>query len=93
MALKGYTNTIFGGKLYQGNMPITFLDQDLEMIKLLHTDLLVIKLQIRDAMVSMALVEGGSSSNILFWEAFRRMCVDKEMTQPVKTSLHEFNGA
>ena len=92
MALKRYVNTIFGGKLYHGTLSITFSEQDLEMIKLPHADLLVIKLQIGNVMVSRVLVDGGRSSDILFWEAFQRIMIDKEMIRLVKTSLHAFNG-
>ena len=70
MVLMGYVNTISGGTLRQGNILIIFSDQDLEMIKLPHADPLIIKLWIGDAMVSRVLVDGGSSSDILLWEAF-----------------------
>ena len=43
-------------------------------------------------MVSRVLVDGGSSFDILFWDAFRRMGIEKEEIRPVKTSLHTFNG-
>ena len=93
MALKGYVNTISGGELRSETVPITFSDQDLEMIKLPHADPLVIKLWITNAMVSRGLVDGGSTLDILFWEAFRRMRIDKEIIQLVKMFLHTFNGA
>ena len=52
MALKAFVNSIFGGELHQRNVSISFLDKDLEMVKLPLVDPLVIKLQIRNAMVS-----------------------------------------
>ena len=73
-------------------VPITFLDQDLEAVKLPYSDLLVIKLWITNAMVSRVLVDGRCNSYILCWENFPRMGIDKEMIWPVKTSLHAFNG-
>ena len=66
MALKGFFNTIYGGNFCQGNVSITFSDQDLEMIKLPHANPLVIKLRIGDAMMSKVLVDGGNISDILF---------------------------
>ena len=60
-------------------VPITFSNQDLEMIKLAHADQWVIKLQIGNVMVSRVLVDKGSISDILLWEAFWRMGIDKEM--------------
>ena len=58
-----------------------------------HTDPLISKLRIRDSLVSRVLVDGRSSSDILFWDAFRRMGIKQEEIRPVKTSLHAFNGA
>ena len=88
MALKGYVNTISKGQLSQRNVPIVFLDQDLEMVKLPHAYPLIIKLWIGNTMVSRVLVDGGSSLDILLWEAFQRMGIDKEVIQPAKTYLH-----
>ena len=39
------------------------------------------------------LVDGGSSSDILFWDAFRRMGIKQEEIRRIKTLLHAFNGA
>ena len=66
MALKGYVNTISGGQFCQEKVPIVFLDQDLEKVNLPHADPLIIKLRIGDTLVSRVLVDGGSSSDILF---------------------------
>ena len=91
MAKKGYVNTIFGGQFCQDKVLIVFSDQDLENVNLPHTDPLVIKLQIGDTVVSRVLVDVGSSSNILLQDTFRRMGIEKEEIQLVKTSLHAFN--
>ena len=92
MSVKGYVNTISKGEFHQGAVPITFSDQDLETIKMPHVDPLIIKLRIGSAMVYRVLVDGGSSSYILFWETFQRVEIDKEMIWPIITSLHAFNG-
>ena len=73
MAMKWYINTISRGQFFQERVPIVFSDQDLEKVNLPHTDPLVIKLRIGDTLVSRVLVDGGSSSDILLWDAFRRM--------------------
>ena len=39
------------------------------------------------------LVDGGSNSNICFWDAFQRMGIKEKEIRPIKTSLHSFNGA
>ena len=38
------------------------------------------------------LVDGGSSADIVFWDAFWRMGTKQEEIRPIKTSLHAFNG-
>ena len=53
--------------------PIIFTDEDLATIKLPHADPLIIKLRIGDAIVSWVLVDVGSSSDVIFWSALRRM--------------------
>ena len=39
------------------------------------------------------LVDGRSSYDILFWDAYRRMGLKEEEIRPIKISLHAFNGA
>ena len=53
--------------------PITFTEQDLSSIRLPHDDPLIIKLWIEDCVVSRVLVDGGSSTDILFCETFDKM--------------------
>ena len=78
IALKGYVNTISRGQFHHEKVPIIFSDQDLERVNLLHTYPLVIKLRIGDTMVSRVLVDGASSSDILLWDAFWGMGIEKE---------------
>ena len=78
MTLKEYVNTIYGGQFYQEKLPIVFSNQELEKINLPHADPLIIKLRIGDTLVSRVLVDEGSSSDILFWNAFRRMGIEKK---------------
>ena len=70
MSIKGYVNTISRGQFHQERVPILFSNLDLEKANLPHTNPLVIKLIIRDNLLSKVLVDGGSSSNILFWDSF-----------------------
>ena len=70
MALKVNVNTISGGQFCQEEVSIVFSDQDLEKVNLSHADPLVIKLRIGVSLVSRVLVDGGSSSDILFWDVF-----------------------
>ena len=93
MSVKGFVNTISGGQLYQEKVLIVFSNSDLEIANPPHTDPLIVSLKIGDNLVSRVLVNGGSSSDILFWDAFRRMGIKQEEIRPVKTLLHTFNGA
>ena len=86
-------NCISGGRVQPASVPIAFIDSDLETFMLPHSNQLVIKLRIRDAMVSRVLVDGGSSSNIIFWEVFRRMSINQDLISPANTPIHAFNGA
>lgn len=49
----------------KASVPIVFTYEDLEAIDFPHNDPLMIKLGIRDAMVSRVLVDGGSSTDII----------------------------
>ena len=73
MSIKRYVNTVSGEQLARESVPIIFTEQDLEEVDVPHANPLIIKLRIADNLVSRVLVDGGSSSNILFWDAFRRM--------------------
>ena len=74
------------------SVPIVFTDEDLATIKLPYVDPLVIKLRIGDVIVSQVLVDEGSSSDVIFWNALQRMGVVKELIQPVNTHIYAFNG-
>lgn len=93
MSVKGYVNTISGGQFSREAVPIIFTEQDLEKVDIPHTNPLIIKLRIGNNLVSRVLIDGGSSSDILFWDTFRMMGLKKEEILPIKTSLHAFNGA
>ena len=44
-------------------------------------------------MVSRVLIDGRSSSNIIFWDAFQKMGISEDLIYPVTTLIHAFNGA
>ena len=70
-ALTRYVFRILEGKNLKprASAPIIFTDEDLATIKLPHVNPLVIKLRIRDAIVSRVLVDERSSLHIIFWSA------------------------
>ena len=69
----------------KASAPIIFTDEDLETIDIPHVDPLIIKLRIGNAIVSRVLVDGGSSTYIIFWSALRRMGVDEGFVSPANT--------
>ena len=38
------------------------------------------------------LIDGGSSTEVLFWDAFQKMGLDEQMLVPVESSLVAFDG-
>ena len=70
-ALGRYVFGISEGKNIRSRMsaPIVFTDEDLATVEVLHADPLIIKLRIGDVIVSRVLVDGGSSSGVIFWNA------------------------
>ena len=72
--------------------PIIFTYEDLATIKMPHIDPLIIKLRIGDTIVSQALIDGGSSSDVIFWGALRKMGVVEELIRPVSTHIYAFDG-
>ncbi|KAK6146452.1 hypothetical protein DH2020_020321 [Rehmannia glutinosa] len=78
------------GKRPRTDESITFTDEDLEGILTPHDDPLVISLTIANYEVKMVLVDNGSLTDILFYDAFEKMSIGRELLKPVKTPLVGF---
>ena len=61
-------------------------------MRLPHQDPLVIRLQVDQAILGRVLVDGGSSAEVLFWDAFQKMGLDEKMLVPVESPLVAFDG-
>ena len=72
--------------------PIVFTEQDLQVVRLPHQDPLVVKLQVDKAILGWVLIDGGSSAEVLFWDAFQKMGLDGQMLVPMESSLVAFDG-
>ena len=72
--------------------PIAFTEQDLHTVRLPHQDPFVVKLQVDKAILGRVLIDGGSSADVLFWEAFQKMGLDEQMLVPVESPLVAFDG-
>ena len=70
---------------------IAFTEQDVHIVRLPHQDPLVIKLQVDKAILGRVLVDGGSSTEVLFWDAFQKMGLDEDMLVPVESPLVAFD--
>ena len=72
--------------------PITFTEHDLSLIRLPHNDPLIIKLCIEDCVVRRVLIDGESSTDRLFLEAFDKMKLDRNDIRPSMQPLVAFNN-
>ncbi|VFQ68976.1 unnamed protein product [Cuscuta campestris] len=73
--------------------PITFTDRDLPRTGGDHNDPLVITMDIKGADVARVLVDTGSSVNVLYLDAFKKLKFDRSMLRPLQTPLSGFTGA
>lgn len=71
---------------------ITFEGSDLMMVKLPHSDTIVIEKNIGGANVRRLLVDNGSSCDILFLKAFLRMGIDPKNLKPWTGMLVRFSS-
>ena len=72
--------------------PLAFTEQDLRNVRLSHQDPLVVKLQVDKAILGRVLIDGGSSAEVLFWDAFQKMGLDEQMLVLVESPLVAFDG-
>uniref|UniRef100_A0A803N5K1 Uncharacterized protein n=1 Tax=Chenopodium quinoa TaxID=63459 RepID=A0A803N5K1_CHEQI len=72
---------------------ISFSEADAKGIVFPHDDPLVIILTVNGADIKRALVDGGSSANILFARAFDAMRIGRKYLMPVSYKVIGFNGS
>ncbi|XP_022897676.1 uncharacterized protein LOC111411368 [Olea europaea var. sylvestris] len=75
------------------NQSITFDKEDLIGVTHPHDDALVIVGDIADFDVKRVLVDGGSATNVLTWDAFLGLKIPQERLKVVTTPLQGFGGA
>ncbi|KAI3758462.1 hypothetical protein L6452_06025 [Arctium lappa] len=73
-------------------MPLTFDQADLDDVHQKHHDGLIIQLSIGNCLTKRILVDGGSSANIIFFDAVKAMGIDKSEITRRSTTLVGFNG-
>jgi len=72
--------------------PITFSEDDVNLISYPHTDALVIEANIQGWRIGKILVDTGSSTDIIFSDTFNRMGIDRQLLQPSEFPLMGFRG-
>ena len=70
---------------------ITFSDSDLEGCQHPHDDPLVIRAVVANKTIHRALVDNGSSADIIFASTFDKMGIGKEKLEPVNPHLRGFS--
>ncbi|KAK3020950.1 hypothetical protein RJ639_046314 [Escallonia herrerae] len=71
---------------------ITFSDEDSKDVKTPHDDPLVIMIRAGNFDVKRVLVDNGSSAEVLFYEAFKKMNIPTDRLQKLDTPLYGFSN-
>jgi hypothetical protein len=79
-------------KTQWSHMPITFFEQDVNLISYPHSDAMVIEANIQGRTIGKILVDTGSSADIIFSSTFDRMNIDRNLLQPAEIPLIGFGG-
>ncbi|XP_062009701.1 uncharacterized protein LOC133726207 [Rosa rugosa] len=72
---------------------ISFSAADTVGIQFPHRDALIVSTQIADALVRRIMVDAGSSADVIFWEAFEQLGLDKTLIHPSRAPLTAFEGS
>ncbi|XP_077222187.1 uncharacterized protein LOC143856030 [Tasmannia lanceolata] len=71
---------------------ISFSDVDLDNLILPHDDALVITMLVANWELKKILVDNGSSTDILYYHAFKQMMIGDERLKPANSDLFGFSG-
>ena len=79
-------------KIQWSHMPITFSEEDVDLLSLPHIDALVIGTNIQGWTIGKILVDTRSSANIIFSSTFDCMNIDRNLLQPADIPLIGLGG-
>lgn len=71
---------------------IFFFDKDLVRPQNPHNDMLVVTLHVNDFDIKRILIDQGSSVEIMYYDAFKQLKLDKRDLAPVMSLLVGFNS-
>lgn len=84
--------TVTEQAISSSNPVINFSKQDFIGIQFPHRDALVISTQVANNLIRRVMIDVGSSSDVIFWEAFQQLKVEKKLVKPSKAPLTTFEG-
>jgi hypothetical protein len=71
-------------------VPITFTEEDFKLKSAIHTDAMVIEVNIVGWIIGKVLVDNGSLADILFLKTFEKMNLSQHMLHPPEYPLQGF---
>jgi hypothetical protein len=101
-ARKAYARSLQGQEVYSLHRPskvtktesvvLSFSKEDARGVVMPHDDALVVTLTIANHGIHRILVDNGSSTDILYWPAFKQLGIDRERIKPFGSPLVRFGG-
>lgn len=76
----------------KSNPPITFSEDDLRGISPKQDDPVVISVEVANFTVKRMLIDQGSSTDILYWNTFKKLALIDSVLKPHKGVLVGFSG-
>ncbi|WZZ34476.1 hypothetical protein YC2023_017877 [Brassica napus] len=92
LSMEGQKRIVIREPLSGPDHEITFNENETAYLDKLHDDTLVIRLDVRGCELSRVMVDTDSSSDVLFYDAFKRMRFTKTLLKQERTSLIGFAG-
>ena len=77
-------------KRWRTEEPIAFTDEDAQGVQFSHNDMVVISLNIADYDVCHVLIDNGSSTDVLFYDAFSKISVPNDHLRSMNSPLVGF---